>query len=73
MQKFDSTRFTSVGPIFKVTCSRAKQSLDAEVLVVMMSKVDQPEFDFHIEDESGHVDSSRIYYNLKSVDPDAWS
>ena len=72
MTKFDSTRFSAAGPIFRVTCNRAKKSLDAEVLVVMMSDVGRPEFDLHIEDESGYVDSSRIYYDLKEIDPDAW-
>ena len=73
MTKFDSTRFSSAGPIFKVTCNRAKKSLDAEILVVLLSDVEQLEFDLHIDDESGYVDSSRIYYDLKGIDPDAWS
>lgn len=70
--KFDSTRFTTAGPIFKVTCNRAKQSLEAEVLVVLLSDVESLEFDLHIEDEGVEFDSSRIYYELKGIDPDDW-
>lgn len=72
MSKFDSTKFNAAGPIFKVTCNRAKQSLDAEILVVMLSDVHRLEFDLHIEDEGGKIDSSRIYYDLKGIDPDLW-
>ncbi|MEE9555145.1 MAG: GAF domain-containing protein [candidate division Zixibacteria bacterium] len=72
MTKFDSTRFSAAGPIFKVTCNRAKKSLDAEVLIVLLSNMNRAEFDLHIEDESAHADSSRIYYDLKGMDPDNW-
>jgi signal transduction histidine kinase/ActR/RegA family two-component response regulator len=51
-----------------VTSSRAKQILDADVLIVLLSDESRLEFDFHIEDETGQVDSSRIYYDLKSLD-----
>lgn len=73
MTRFDSTRFDSAGPIFKVTCHRAKQSLGADIFVVMIPDLERLEFDLHIEDEGGYVDSSRIYYDLKGIDPDGWN
>jgi len=73
LTRFDSTRFDSAGPIFKVTCHRAKQSLGADVLVVLLPDVERLEFDLHIEDEAGYLDSSRIYYDLKELDPEGWN
>ncbi len=72
MSRFDSTRFSAAGPLFKVTSNRAKRILDADVFLVLLTDVDHLHFDLHIEDESCIEDTSGMYYELRGTDPDAW-
>lgn len=72
MSRFDSTRFSAAGPLFKVTSNRAKMILNADVFLVLLTDVDHLHFDLHIEDESCIEDTSGLYYELRGTDPDAW-
>ncbi len=72
MSRFDSTRFNAAGPLFKVTSSRAKRILDADVFVVLLMDVDHRRFDLHVENESCIDDTSGVYYELRGIDPDNW-
>lgn len=72
MSRFDSTRFSAAGPLFKVTSNRAKRILDADIFLVLLTDVDHLHFDLHIEDESCIEDTSGMYYKLRGIEPDAW-
>ena len=72
LSRFDSTRFSAAGPLFKVTSNRAKRILDADVFLVLLTDVHHRHFDLHIEDESCIEDTSGMYYELRGTDPDAW-
>lgn len=72
MSRFNSTRFSSVGPLFKVTSNRAKRVLEADVFLVLLADVERRHFDLHLEDESCIDDASGMYYELRGTDPDAW-
>lgn len=72
MSRFDSTRFSTAGPLFKVTSNRAKRVLEADVFLVLLADVEHRQFDLHLEDESCIEDASGMYYELRGIDPDAW-
>lgn len=72
MSRFNSTRFSTAGPLFKVTSNRAKSVLEADVFLVLLADVEHRQFDLHLEDESCIEDAAGMYYDLRGADPDSW-